>query len=498
MNVMEKKFGIVQSKRQYGYRFEKWGVKKYNANEKKAPHISLSPGGINDPMDYGDIGADFDPETHSSSQHTLSDRYDPDTFMAAVGSEKMEHDESLDNQRAAKLVIQYPWATGSAEEANKLAADFCAAMLDDINAFTLYSKLYEALATSNQSFSEAREFIAVSCARVAGIPDNARNARAILAREWTETSTTRISYSPFVLSMLKTYVGSHQEDSDKSTFVKEISRNIERVVGSDGSLQEVSRKYSSIDLVAFFFLNYALEIYDDCFDDSNPPNFMTEHLLNEFITTQPFMEALRHERPSPLSLCLRWCEGQLRLNHHVALQDAQVQPSTDMRSWWHNIRVFCTLWGVMTHLVRANCAPEWYTQCESALGIPPSELLITLSWMICAETTAADSVISDAELLTRAADGADKLLHRDESQLWIDFLNKFTWMNELVNPGDAEKSFEALVQDELRKYVSEMLRVQLPHSAGNQATGVGQVDFFDFPQHGFGDFDMNSQMNFYR
>ncbi|EXA47466.1 hypothetical protein FOQG_04371 [Fusarium oxysporum f. sp. raphani 54005] len=499
MNVMEKKYGIVQSKRQYGYRFEKWGIKKYNANEKKTSHNSLSPSAINDSMDYGDVGADFDREAHSFNQHPLSDRCDPDTLMAAVGSENMEYDESLDSHKATKVVVPYPWATGSSEEANKLAADFCAAMLDDTNAFALYSNLYEILSNSSQSVPETREFLAICCARVAGKPDNARSARAILAREWTETPTTRVSDSPFVLSMLKAYVGSHQEDSDKSAFVKQISRNVEQLVGSDGSLGEVSRKYSSIDLVAYFFLDYALEIYDDCFDDSNPPNFMTEHLLNEFITTQPFMNALRNDCPSPLSLCLRWCKEQLRLNHPVALQDAPVQPSTDMRCWWYNIRVFCTLWGVMTHLVRANCAPVWYTQCESAFGIPPSELLITLSWMIRAEATATetDSIISDTELLIQAADGADKLLQVDESQLWIDFLERFTWMNELANPGDAERSFEATVQDELRKYVSKMLRVELPHPAGTQSTSVGEVDFYSYPQHGFPDFDINSQMDYY-
>jgi hypothetical protein len=119
--------------------------------------------------------------------------------------------------------------------------------------------------------------------------------------------------------------------------------------------------------------------------------------------------------------------------------------------------------------------------------------------MIRAEATATetDSIISDTELLIQAADGADKLLQVDESQLWIDFLERFTWMNELANPGDAERSFEATVQDELRKYVSKMLRVELPHPAGTQSTSVGEVDFYSYPQHGFPDFDINTQMDYY-
>ncbi|KAF4449484.1 hypothetical protein F53441_7254 [Fusarium austroafricanum] len=498
MDVMEKKYGIVQSKRQYGYRFEKWGIKKYNASEKKTPHISLSPGGINDSMDFGDIGADYDQETHAFSQRILFDRPGPDTLMTAAGSDDMDYEESPGSHRAMELAIRYPWTTGSNEEANKLAADFCAAMLDDTNAFTLYSNLYESLSNNRQSLSETREFIAISCARVAGKPDNARNAREIIAREWSEVSLSGNSGSPFVLSMLKAYVGSHQEDSDKSAFIGQISHNIEQVLNNNGSLKKLSHKYSSFDLVAFFFLSYALEIYDDRFDKSNPPPFMPEHLLNEFIMAQPFVGALRHDYPSPLRLCVEWCEEQLRLNHPVALQDAPVQPSSGMWCWWDNIRVFCTLWGVMTHLVRANCAPEWYAQCESAFGIPPSELLVTLSWMIRAEATTADDIIPDTELLNHAAEGANKLLKLDESQLWINFLEKFTWMNDLANSGDDEKSFEAIVQDQLRKYVSEILRIQLPHPAGDQSNSVGDVNFYEFTQHGFSDFDMTSQMSFYR
>ncbi|KAF5247464.1 hypothetical protein FAUST_701 [Fusarium austroamericanum] len=487
MDTMEKKYGIVQSKRQYGYRFEKWGVKKYNASDKKTTLIST--GAFNESIDFGDI--DFDQESNAFDQHTMLDLRDGDTLMATAGSDDMDFDEPSD---CPEPLIKYPWSTGSAEETNKLAADFCAAMLDDSNASNLYSYLHQSVANSDQSYSETREFLAVSCARVAGKPDNANNAKELLAREWPHALTTGNSDSPFLLSMLKAYVGSHKEDTDRSTFVHQITQNVEQLLTADRSLPDMTHKYSSIDLVTFFFLNYAFDIYDDCFDQANPPDFMTEHLLHEFIKKQPFIKTLRLNRPSPLRRCVEWCEKQLRLNHPVALQDSPVKPSANMSSWWHNIRVFCTLWGVMVQLVRANCAPDWYDQCESAFGITPSELLVTLSWMIC-ETTAADGVVKEAKLLESVADGASKLLDFDEPKLWITFLYKFAWMNELVNPGEDEKSFETLVQNQLRQHVSEVLRIQLPYPPGSQPDSVAEMDFYSLPHQEFADFGVDSRMN---
>ncbi|RGP75960.1 hypothetical protein FLONG3_5540 [Fusarium longipes] len=490
MKIMEKKFGIIQSKRQYGYRFEKWGIKKYNASEKKTTMVSLSPGGFNESLDFGDI--DFDQEPRGFDHHTLLDLPSEDILMTTTGSDDMDFDEPLD---CTEHLIQYPWSTGSTEETSKLAADFCAAMLDDSNAFDLYSSLHQSVTNSSQPYPETRQFLAISCARVAGKPDNACRARDLLAREWPDSLTAKNSEFIFLLSILKAYVGSHQEDSDKSNFMQQVKQIVEQILTIDRALPDMTHKYSSIDLVTFFFLNYAFEIYDDCFDQSNPPDFMTEHLLHEFIKKQPFIKTLRLSRPSPLRRCVEWCEEQLRLNHPVALEDSPVKPSANMCSWWHNIRVFCTLWGVMVQLVRANCAPEWYNQCESAFGITPSELLVTLTWMICAETSAADDIIKGTELLENAADGASKLLEFDDPKLWITFLYKFAWMNELVNPGEDEKSFETLVQNQLRVHISEILRIQLPHPPGFQRGSVAEMDFFNLPQQRFADFGMNPRMN---
>ncbi|KAF4996752.1 hypothetical protein FGRMN_4316 [Fusarium graminum] len=491
MDFMEKKYGIVQSKRQYGYRFEKWGIKKYNAADKKTPLMALSPASAHEEINFAELGADFDQEPRSFSQHPLLDLPDADAIMTTDGSDCMDHE-------TPEPFIQYPWMTGSAEETNKLAADFSAAMLDDKNAFALYSKLYETLSNNKQTLSETREFIAVSCARVAGKPDNARSARKILEQEWPRISNMGSAEIPFILSMLKAYVGSHGEDSDESTFINQVNHNVKQIIRNERSLLRISHRYSSIDLVTYFFLNYGFEIYDNGFDSSNPPDVVTEHLLNQFVKTQPFMETLRHDYPSPLRRCIEWCEEQLGLNHPVALQDTPVQPTSDMRCWWHNIRIFCTLWGVMTQLVRANCAPDWYIQCESAFGIPPSELLVTLSWMIRAEAVTVDDITSDLDLLKHAADGANNLLELDEPKLWMTFLDKFTWMNELVSPGEDEKSFESVVQDQLRKFVSETLRIQLPHQAGNQLSSVADLDFSHLTQHELGGFDITSQVGFFR
>ncbi|KAF5016167.1 hypothetical protein F66182_12241, partial [Fusarium sp. NRRL 66182] len=194
MNIMERRHRIVQSKRQYGYRFEKWGVKKYNASEKKASPSALSAID-NESMDFGDAFADLDRDSRCFNQQSLLGLPDEDTFVITTGLDGMDYDSPFGFQGR---LIQYPWGTGSDEEAKKLAADFCAAMLDDTNAFDLYSDLYKSLSKSQQSLPATSKLIATCCARVAGRPDNARSAREILSNEWPQAMMEDNSESPFV------------------------------------------------------------------------------------------------------------------------------------------------------------------------------------------------------------------------------------------------------------------------------------------------------------
>ncbi|RSL69614.1 hypothetical protein CEP51_012304 [Fusarium floridanum] len=461
MEFMRKRFNFHASKRQYGYRLDKWGVKKYNAGEKKN-----SMGGL-EQMEFDNVRP-FNTSLRLSLHSNI-------TSTSAIADE-MDHDDPRHR-------ISYSWGPGDSEAIKKLAADFCAAMSDDENAFPLYSDIYNFLSQSNQPHSATQMFIAISCARVADTPENARQAHRLLSSLLNQRQLYD-DEPPFVMSMLKAYL-EDREQTDNTTVKHLTCATIETFLEANGSLRHLPHNYSSIDMVAYYFLFHSLDQYEHALSEEEiPPNFSTEHLLNDFIRRQPFVDMVRQNPVSqPLRLCVAWCSEQLHNNHPVALQDSLAQSNLKMRHWWDNIRIFCTLWGVLLNLVRAGYAPEWYNQCESAYGISASELLVTVSWMIGAETTPRDYAVSGEDLLRNAAERAQSLSGLKESELLLKFLDKFEWMNELVDLGDDEKSFETFVQSQLRQFLSETLRISLPYPAQSQesaATEPNRFDTFEF------------------
>ncbi|RSL67799.1 hypothetical protein CEP54_003158 [Fusarium duplospermum] len=464
MEFMRKQFRFHASKRQYGYRLDKWGVKKYNSGEKKNSMGALEQMEFNRPF-------------NTSLRLSLPSNI---TSTSAIADE-MDHDGSIQPTKPSpRHRIRYPWGPGDGEAIKKLAADFCAAMSDDENAFRLYSSLYNFLSKSNQPHSATQMFVAISRARVADTPENARQAHGLLSSLLTQ----RQAYDDephFVMLMLKAYL-EDREQTDNTTTVKHLTcATIDKFLEANGSLRHLPHNYSSIDLVAYYLLFYGLDQYEHALSEKGiSPNFSTEHFLNDFIRRQPFVDMVRQNPASqPLRLCMAWCSDQLQYNHPVALQDSSAQSNLEMRHWWDNIRIFCTLWGVLLGLVRAGCAPEWYSQCESAYGISASELLVTVSWMIGAETTPHDYAVSDEDLLKNAAERAQSLWGLKESELLLKFLDKFEWMNELVDLVEDEKSFETFVQSQLRQYLSETLRITLPCPARSQESAALELDRFD-------------------
>lgn len=399
-----------------------------------------------------------------------------------------DHDDYIPMQPNPRHRIRYPWGPGDGEATKKLAADFCAAMSDDENAFQLYSDLYGSLSRSNQHHSATQMFLAISCARVADKPENTRQAWELLSGLLSQQQ----SYDDephFVMSMLKAYLEDRLQQVDNTTVKRRTCATIKKFVDENGSLRHLPHNYTSIDLVADYFLCYGLDQYEHALSEEETPNFSAEHLLNDFIRRQPFVGMVRRNAPQPLRLCMAWCSEQLLINHPVPLQNPSAQPNPAMRHWWDNTRIFCTLWGVLLGLVRPGCAPDWYNQCESAYGISASELLVTVSWMIGAETTPRDYPISDESLLKNAAERAQSLLELKESELLIEFIDKFEWMNELVDLVDEEKSFEPFLQSQLRQYLSETLRIELPYPAQShqsQSQESAAPDMDDFGMFAFG------------
>ncbi|KAI8687134.1 Clr5 domain-containing protein [Fusarium sp. Ph1] len=469
MEFMKRRFNFHASKRQYGYRLDKWGVKKYNSGEKKNSMGALEQ------MEFDNVRP-FDTSPRLNLPSTIA------STSAIV--DDTDHDDYISTQPSPRHRIRYPWGPGDGEATRKLAADFCAAMSDDENAFQLYSGLSSSLSTSNQPHSATQMFLAISCARVADKPEDTRQAWELLSGLLSQQQQAYDDEPHFVMSMLKAYLEDRLEQVDNTTVKRRTCATIKKFVDENGSLRHLPHNYSSIDLVADYFLCYGLDQYERALcEEEKAPNFSAEHLLNDFIRRQPFVDMVRRNASQPLRLCVAWCNEQLHNNHPVPLQNPSVQPNPAMRHWWDNTRIFCTLWGVLLGLVRAGYAPDWYNQCESAYGISASELLVTVSWMIGAETTPRDYAMSDESLLKKAAERAQSLLELKESELLIEFIDKFEWMNELVDLVDEEKSFEPFLQSQLRQYLSETLRIQLPYPAQSQSQSqestAPDMDHFD-------------------
>lgn len=472
MEFMKRRFNFHASKRQYGYRLDKWGVKKYNNSGEKKNSMSAL-----DQMEFDNV-----------RPLDTSSRLNLPSNMASTSAivDDTDHDDHIPMKPNPRHRIRYPWGPGDGQATTKLAADFCAAMSDDENAFQLYSGLYNSLSRSNQPHSATQMFVAISCARVADKPENTRQAWELLSGLLSQ----RYDDEPhFVMSMLKAYLQDRLEQADNTTVKRRTCATIQKFLDETGSLRHIPHNYSSIDLVADYFLFYGLDQYEHSLSEEEvSPNFSTEHLLNDFIRRQPFVDMVRRNVSQPLRLCMAWCSEQLLINHPVPLQNPPVQPNPTMRHWWDNTRIFCTLWGVLLGLVRPGCAPDWYNQCESAYGISASELLVTVSWMIGAETTPSDYTMSDRDILKNTAERAQSLLELKESELLIEFIDKFEWMNELVDLVDEEKSFEPFLQSQLRQYLSETLRIQLPYPAQSQSqsqeSAAPEMDNFDM--FGFG------------
>ncbi|KAM5348361.1 hypothetical protein ACJ41O_008185 [Fusarium nematophilum] len=420
------------------------------------------------------------------------------THSMSTMSDDNDNDDQSPIREITRPVILYSWTAWSPEEARKLAADFSAAMLDEENAFSLYSGLYSSVCGSAQPYRAARRFIAISCARTAGRPENVEQAQKLLLAQWSKGLANGAN-SYFDLLMLEAFMKEHQENADLADTRRSICDNIDRVL-DNGKLVDLPHDYTAIDMVTYFFLSYGLDSHEQT--SLNHPNASltagAEAILNEYVTRQPFINTLRCRGKSTLERSADWCSQQLRLglDQALPLQDASIQPGETMRQWWDNIQVFCTLWGAMVQAVRAGNPPDWYVQCESAFGISASELLATLSWMIGDEHTRSNDVIAyGGGVLEHAAEGARALMELTPAELWVKFLNQFLWINDLVHPGEDDTAFESHVLHHLRRYVSDALSIQLPfppeepHMSAEPALdnmfdgllgGYSQANFFDF------------------
>ncbi|KAF7543392.1 hypothetical protein G7Z17_g10776 [Cylindrodendrum hubeiense] len=491
MAFMKERFGFAPSKRQYGYRFEKWGIRKYHSTDKQGPTRNLANA---DDLPNEQIVSEFfdamSPDLNSpgyaaglyldvpgngAAQHAPSNASATSATSDAGASfvdEDTDFEDGLSSPGNPIVPISYPW--GADDEAKKLVADFCSAMSDDENAFGLYLDLYDLLSNSPASSATAKSLLVTSLARVAQQPHNANRGRALLSC-YRDYVRTRGSDRPFLFSMLDANMEELAETSEKSSIHNKICDTVRTVLDDDTMLGDIPHIYSVIDLVAYHCLASGLEVYEKTTTtaDGQLPTLSAEDLLYQYVYKQPLAEAIRQGDDSPLRGCITWCVRQLKLTHKVPEKIASIPCDDSQRRWCDNVGLFCTLWHTMLLLVQNGTPPPWYGPCESALGISPSELLVSVCWMVGAEVSSPDSV---DDIFKRANTVAETINSLPEAKLWIKFLRTFTWMNKLVDPGDDDKTFEATLLQHSRRYISATLNVQLPFPA-EPVVDIPESDF---------------------
>ncbi|KAK7416457.1 hypothetical protein QQZ08_011983 [Neonectria magnoliae] len=483
----------ANSKRQYGYRFKKWKMMKYNSADKMGtPRNSAKI----DELPNEDMINDFlknvvSPDLHvqryrsrplfldvpsgsanynEAAYHAPSNASgtpaasDVDAEMSFV-DEDTDSEDDVSSPGSPAVSIRYPWEVD--DEVKKLVADFCAAMSDEENAFDLYSDLLGSLASSSESSASAKNLVIISFARVAQQPKNAKIARELLTRHREQVQQSG-SDRPFVFSMLDANMEEQEQKDEnlgKDAINRRICESIRKVLVDDTTLGDIPHNYSAIDLVTYDLLSSGLEVYEKtpAVADGPPPTLSLEDLLYQYVYKQPFAETIRYGESSPLRVCITWCARQLQLNHKIPSEVASIPRNNAQGQWCDNVHLFCTLWHAMLMSVQNDTPPPWYGPCESALGISPSELLVTVCWMLGAETKSAPDSRND--ILQRANAVAKSMARLEEPELWIKFLGMFTWMNKLVEPDDEDKAFEAVILQHTRRYISATLNVPLPFPA---------------------------------
>ncbi|KAH7165604.1 hypothetical protein EDB81DRAFT_259286 [Dactylonectria macrodidyma] len=487
MALMKQKFDFTPSKRQYGYRFEKWGIRKYNSAEKQGltrnlPELDKL---INDPVIsdfFNTLSPDLISPNHASgsfldvpdsaggnfgnaanAMSDISATTSPSTDSDADAS-FFDGDTAVEDPpsppRTPNPGISYPW--GPADEAKKLVADFFSAMSDDQNASEMYSDLFQVLSMSSSPLYNAKNLIVTSFARVAQNPRDAKRAQQLLSR-YRDSIRTRGYDRPFLFSMLDCNLQESDETLQTSATHRRVCDTIRKVLKDDDTeLGDIPHNFSAIDLVTYHFLSSALEVYEKTLNTNGQlPALSSEALLHTYVYRQPLADTIRIGGTSPLRICIDWCARQLKLKHTVPAEVASIQCTDAQRQWCDNIHLFCTLWHSMLLQVQNGTPPVWYGPCESALGISPAELLVTVCWMIGSEV----ETDSTNDILKRADTVLDTMTRLSEGRIWLKFLRTFTWMNKLVDTDDDDKAFEATVLQHCRRYIVATLNVDLPFPA---------------------------------
>lgn len=497
------------SKRQLTYRFEKWGLNKYGKkhhNSDAATIDDIDSPGFDDEQDEDDAFTTEQDDSWLNEQDMDDFQYD--------GVDDLEPDDSFDLDEDEDTIldmVDHPIPTPNpltnVDYKTKLAADFLSALSDDEAAFSIFAPLCSSSLSVSKPLSTplSSEMLLVSTIRSVDGPEAARTARQLMVKYQARHSG---SFKKFMASMLDAYMQERGTSKDRAGVARRVGRIMSGLFEAEDYLAELQNEYLSIDLLTYRFLSHGLDAYAALRPhDAGDATFDPDDHLNKYVSAQPFIARLRSgsRRPCALRSCVTWCQTQLhRDDITIPLAVQNITAAQNHTPWMDDIQLFCTLWDAMLQcLLQDNNFPAWYANSEAELGISPSELLVTLCWIIGdndTAPTATQSPVGDVlPILQRAQSSTDILVHWPEPRLWEAFLNKFTEMNKLVDLVPEDQSFEASASSCARAYVSSALDIQLPNQSvpvpasapqGTNTTsnGAGQ----DLDNHDFADFlDMN-------
>lgn len=358
--------------------------------------------------------------------------------------------------------------------ADKLEADFYAAMGDHHNAFRLYSRLNKKFDHSSDSSRAAKKHIMISLVRNAKTPENIQAARELLQAHRAGLGPSDPDKN-FLFPILDATLKEQSGTGDKKVITGEICELVREVIQSTTSVIAMPPLYSDMDLVTYFALDYGLNYYR--VEMTNDKCVVPEDILINYVLQQPLQLSSAEDRPSLLWCCALWCMDKLQVETVVELEDPSLSDGIYYQRWTNNKQIFCTLWLSMLRFVQNHSPPEWFTRSESALGISPTELVAILVWAAESESE-PPSVVKVGEGTTQcAAVGFKALLDKGEGHLWHRVLGQFLWMNQNVEPGEHENIFKAAAQNQLQAWVSQKYQSKYPISAAGGCADSAALNF---------------------
>lgn len=336
-------------------------------------------------------------------------------------------------------------------ERELLAADFCFAISDDQAASTIFRTIYNNLKQQNTPPALAVQ-LAINSARCVHTDEQADRSRQQLNENLKYMSDSNNPVDHFLFYTL--YARSFDSVAGKSRDNTSVSlvNGIAKDIVDRGRLERLPQRGLALDLVTYQCLHYVLvrynEIVKGCVDVNG--------LLRQFLRQRDKREI------TCIRSCLQWCQDRLSRSP-LRLGDAifhNIPQNKDpaIKVYRADLEVFANLWH--TWYTSPSSPPStWDKTVQVELGISPTELLVTVVWMLSATSQGPVS-----------AEGVSHLLTLDDDGLRAEFLKRFLATNTLVRTTPAEGTFRTVGLGCMRAFAERTLGVRIPSSRAPQVS----------------------------